>query len=407
MHTLATPFANRQIVLCVAGGIAAYKSVYLLRSLVREDASVRVAMTRSAQEFVGALTFQSLSGQPVFTDLFDNQQDADIGHIRVADGADLLIVAPATANLLARMVAGMANDPVSAAILAARCPVLVAPAMNVNMWEDPATRANVETLVERGFLFVGPDDGFLACKWTGSGRLSEPEDILEAAAQALVPKDLEGQRFVIAAGGTREAIDPVRFLGNRSTGKMGYALALAAARRGASVQLIAGPNNLPNRTGAELISVQSAREMHEAVMAASESADVVIMAAAVADYRPVSLSEEKLKKESWGEAPSIELERTTDILATLGSNRKEGGPYLVGFAAETQEVGKAARKKLEEKGCDLIVANDVGRDDSGFGSEDNAVELIWKGDSRQIALASKESIAHSILDHVLLDRSGS
>jgi phosphopantothenoylcysteine decarboxylase/phosphopantothenate--cysteine ligase len=222
-----------------------------------------------------------------------------------------------------------------------------------------------------------------------------------------MPQDLSGQRFVITAGGTREAIDPVRFLGNRATGKMGYALALAAARRGASVQLIAGPNDLPNRSGAELIGVRSAKEMHDAVLARSEEADVVIMAAAVADYRPVSPSEEKLKKSSWGDTPSIDLERTSDILATLGARRKGGKPYLVGFAAETREVGKEARKKLEEKGCDLVVANDVGRDDSGFGSEDNAVELIWQGDSRTIALASKESVAHSILDHVLLDRSGS
>lgn len=406
MHVLASPFTDRQIVLCVAGGIAAYKSVYLLRGLVKAGASVRVAMTRSAQEFVGPLTFQTLSGKAVFTDLFDSQQDADIGHIRVADGADLLIVAPTTANVLARITAGMANDPVAAAVLAARCPILLAPAMNVNMWDNAATRANVESLAARGMQFVGPDAGFLACKWTGAGRLSEPEDILEAAARVMMPQDCEGLRVVVAAAGTQEAIDPVRYLGNRSTGKMGFALALAAARRGASVQLIAGPTSLLDRSGAELTKVRSAKEMHAAVCAASRSADLVIMAAAVADYEPLSAADEKLKKDTWGAAPTISLQRTTDILATLGAQRKGSSPYLVGFAAETQDLVAAARKKLEAKGCDLVVANDVSRSDRGFGSDNNAVELVWPGGSQSLPLASKESIAHSILDRVLLDRTG-
>jgi phosphopantothenoylcysteine decarboxylase/phosphopantothenate--cysteine ligase len=393
-------------VLCVTGGIAAYKSVYLLRELVKAGAQVQVAMTPSAQEFVGSLTFQTLSGQPVFTDLFDSQQDADIGHIRVADGADMIIVAPATAGVMARMVAGMANDPVTAAVLAARCPVLLAPAMNVNMWESAATRANVQTLMERGFHFVGPDAGFLACQWTGSGRLSEPPEIVEAAARVLTPQDYAGLRVVVAAGGTHEDIDPVRFIGNRSTGKMGYALALAAGRRGASVSLVAGPNALENNTGAELTSVRSAEEMFEAVTAKSQGADLVIMAAAVADYRPTQVSAQKNKKESWGSEPSLALTRTTDILATLGKLTTKDRPYLVGFAAETENVADAARKKLKSKGCDLVVANDVGQSDRGFASDNNAVELIWKGGSKSLALASKDSIAHGILDQVRIDRGG-
>ena len=232
MHPLTNPLSDRRIVLCVAGGIAAYKSVELLRMLTKAGASVQVAMTRSAQEFVGVLTFQTLSGHPVFTDLFDNRQDAEIGHIRVADGADLVLVAPATANVLARITAGMANDPVTAAVIATRAPILLAPAMNVNMWESPAVRANVACLAERGMSFVGPEQGFLACKWTGQGRLSEPAAIAEAAAQLLSPQDMKGMRVVVSAGGTEEAIDSVRFLGNRSTGKMGYALGRAASRRG-------------------------------------------------------------------------------------------------------------------------------------------------------------------------------
>jgi phosphopantothenoylcysteine decarboxylase/phosphopantothenate--cysteine ligase len=391
------------LVLCVAGGIAAYKSVLVLRNLVKLGAGVQVAMTPSAREFVGALTFQTLSGQSVFTDLFDSQQDADIGHIRVADGADLIIVAPATANVLARIVAGMANDPVTAAVIAARCPILLAPAMNVNMWESAATRANVATLVERGFQFVGPDDGFLACKWTGSGRLAEPEDIVEAAARILTPQDCKGLRVVIAAGGTQEDLDPVRYLGNRSSGKMGYALALAASRRGAEVQLIAGPNHLANHTGAALTAVRSAQEMSEAVLARSAEADLVIMAAAVADYKPSQASTQKRKKDAWGPRPELALERTQDILATLGRSPSGKRPYLVGFAAETEKVEEAARSKLKSKGCDLIVANDVSQSDRGFGSDNNAVELIWSGGSKSLPLASKDSIAHGILDHVLVD----
>ena len=416
MHPLANPLSDRRIVLCVAGGIAAYKSVELLRLLTKAGASIQVAMTRSATEFVGALTFQTLSGHRVFTDLFDNQQDAEIGHIRVADGADLIIVAPATANVLARITAGMANDPVTAAVIASRAPILIAPAMNVNMWATAAVQANVETLGARGMYFVGPEQGFLACKWTGAGRLSEPADITEAAARVLCPKDLSGMKIVVSAGGTQEALDPVRFLGNRSTGKMGFALSRAASRRGAEVTLVHGPTNAVPNTGATNVPVRSAQQMSEAIALACDGADMVIMAAAVADYRPATVESNKLKKASFGASPSLPLERTEDILAKLGAERVGANPFLVGFAAETENLEEAARQKLTRKRCgswksvrkrcDMIVGNNVSLSDRGFGSDENAVEIFAASGRRaSVPLASKDSIAHEILDHALLEMS--
>ncbi len=403
MHPLANPLADRRVVLCVAGGIAAYKSVELLRLLTKAGATVQVAMTKSATEFVGALTFQTLSGSPVFTDLFDNKQDAEIGHIRVADGADLVIVAPATANVLARITAGMANDPVTAAVMATTALILLAPAMNVNMWANASVKANVQTLADRGMTFVGPERGFLACKWTGAGRLSEPATIAKAAAQMLSRQDVAGMHVVVSAGGTQEDLDPVRFLGNRSTGKMGYALARAAMLRGAEVTLISGNvSDGLDAGGAEVVSVRSAEQMCNAVCDAAKGADVVVMAAAVADYKPKTRAENKLKKEAVGTDPSISLERTTDILATLGSNRSGPTPYLIGFAAETQDVEAAARGKLSRKGCDMIVGNDVSLSDRGFGSDDNAAVLVTARGARvPLALASKDSISHEILDAAL------
>ncbi len=404
MHPLANPLSDRRIVLCVAGGIAAYKSVELLRLLTKAGASVQVAMTRSATEFVGELTFQTLSGHRVFTDLFDNQQDAEIGHIRVADGADLIVVAPATANVLARITAGMANDPVTAAVLASRAPILIAPAMNVNMWESAAVQANVETLAARGMYFVGPEQGFLACHWIGAGRLSQPAEISEAAAQVLCPQDMAGMKVVISAGGTQEALDPVRFLGNRSTGKMGIALSRAASRRGADVTLVHGPVYSAPNTGAANVAVRSAQQMCDAIVHAQNEADLVVMAAAVADYRPSVVETSKLKKEHFGTSPALALERTEDILATLGASRVGLRPYLVGFAAETENVETAAMGKLQRKRCDMIVANDVSQADRGFGSDENAVELFTAAGHRSsIALTSKDAIAHGILDQALLE----
>ncbi len=396
--------AGAKIVLGVGGGIAAYKSVELLRGLVKLGAEVRVAMTQSARHFVGELTFQTLSGQPVFTDMFDNQQDADIGHIRVADGASLIVIAPATANLMARLVAGMANDPVTSAVLAATCPVLLAPAMNVNMWNNEATQRNVETLAARGMYFVGPDQGFLACKWIGQGRLSEPAEIAEAVAQLLSAQDYAGRHVLISAGGTEEALDPVRFLGNRSTGKMGYALARAVVRRGGRVTLVSGPSTLEAPKGVQLVSVRSAAQMCDAIVNARQKADAIIMAAAVADFRPVQVATSKLKKHELGNSPTIVLERTVDILAKLGAEREGSWPLLVGFAAETTSDPTAllalARKKLLAKKCDLIVANDVSASDRGFASDQNAVQLVSSEGHEDVALASKDEIAHAILDRL-------
>jgi phosphopantothenoylcysteine decarboxylase/phosphopantothenate--cysteine ligase len=399
----AGPLRGRTVVVAVGGGIAAYKAVELVRLLTKADARVRVVMTPRAREFVGALTFQALSGQPVMTDLFDLTQESEIGHIQVADRADLVIVAPATANLIARMAAGMADCPVTAVVLASRAPVLVAPSMNVNMWQNPLTQANVRRLVDvAGMRVVGPDAGFLACRWSGPGRLAEPADIAEAAAHLLTPRDLGGRRIVVTAGPTFEPIDPVRFIGNRSSGRMGYAVARAAARRGADVHLVSGPTGLDAPLGVERIQVESARAMAAATTAAAAGADVVVMAAAVADFRPRDLAAHKLKKRAIGGAPTIELAVNPDILAQLGADKDgEARPLLIGFAAETENLVAEARAKLEAKRCDLVVANDVSQVDAGFSVETNRVFLVEAGGERELPLMSKDEVAHAILDRVV------
>ena len=395
------------MVLAVGGGIAAYKAVEVLRLLSKADATVRVVMTPRAREFVGALSFQALSGHPVMTDLFDLTQESEIGHIQVADGADLLVVAPATANLIARLAAGMADDPVTAVALATRAPVLLAPSMNVNMWQSPLTQANLRRLIDvRGAHVVGPGAGFLACRWTGPGRLAEPADIVEAAAHVLTSADLDGRRVVVSAGPTWEAVDPVRVLANRSSGRMGYALARAAARRGAVVTLVSGPVALEPPVGVEVVQVEAAREMAEAVARVAEAADVVVMAAAVADFRPADASAGKLKKRDLGAAPSLALAANPDILADLGRARAAAGrtrPVLVGFAAETDgaRVIDEARRKLGDKGCDLVVANDVSRADAGFAVDTNQVVLVEPAGALELPLQSKDEVAHAILDRVV------
>ena len=399
----AHPLRGRTVVVGVGGGIAAYKAVELVRLLTKAEAQVRVVMTPRAAEFVGPLTFQALSGRGVMTDLFDLTQESEIGHIQVADGADLVIIAPATANVLARMAAGMADCPVTAVALATRAPILVAPSMNVNMWQNPLTQANVRRLIDvAGVRVVGPDAGFLACRWTGPGRLAEPADIAEAAAHVLTPRDLEGRRVVVTAGPTWEPIDPVRFVGNRSSGRMGYAVARAAARRGATVHLVSGPTQLDAPLGVEREEVESAQAMAQATAAAAGGADAVVMAAAVADFRPAAPAGQKLKKRALGAAPSIELAKNPDILAGLGAGR--GGaarPVLVGFAAETENVVSEARAKLGEKRCDLVVANDVSQTDAGFSVDTNRVVLVEAGGERSLPLMSKDEVAHAILDRVV------
>lgn len=390
------------IVLCVGGGIAAYKAAALARLLDKAGAHVQVAMTARAQKFVGSLTFQALTRRPVFTDLFDLTEEATIGHIQLADQADLVIVAPATANVLGRLANGMADDAVTAIVLATRAPVLLAPSMNVNMWNHPLTRANVQKLVDvAGYRTVGPDSGFLACRWTGPGRLAEPTDIVEGAAMLLSPQDLAGKKLVVSAGPTYEAIDPVRFVGNRSSGKMGIALAAAAKRRGADVTLILGPSAVAPPLGVATNHVETAAQLQWALDSAAKAADVIVMTAAVADYRPAREAKEKLKRGALGQKTAIELVANPDVLAELGKQRKGTSPLLVGFAAETEQVVENARKKLDTKRCDLIVANDVSEPNAGFAVDTNHVQLVDHDGVVEVPPGPKSEVAHRILDRVV------
>jgi phosphopantothenoylcysteine decarboxylase/phosphopantothenate--cysteine ligase len=389
--------ANRQIVLGVTGGIAAYKAVELLRLLTKAGADVHVIMTRSAQEFVAPLTFQTLSANPVHTELFNLIAEREIGHIALADRADLCIIAPATANVVGKVAAGIADDMLTTTVMATKAPVLIAPAMNVNMYTNLIYRDNEERLRSYGYLFVPPEKGALACGWEGEGKLASPEAIFEAAVAALIPKDLNGQTILITAGPTREEIDPVRFISNHSSGKMGYALAKSAQRRGAQVILVSGPVNLPAPYGVELVRVESAREMQATVMKRVGECTAIIKAAAVADYGPRERSGEKIKKK----APelSLDLVKTPDILAGLGA--LEQRPLLVGFAAETGNVIEFATKKLHEKNVDIIVANDVSQPDAGFNVDTNRARLLFRdGRNIEYPLMSKDALAAVILNHV-------
>ena len=400
--------SEKTIVLCVSGGIAAYKSAELVRLLRKEDADVRVVMTRAAREFITPLTLQTLSGNPVMTDLFDLTQESEIGHIRIADDADLVVVAPATADVIARMAAGMADDPVTTVVLATRARVLLAPAMNVNMWEHPMTRRNVDALGATGRYYVaGPAAGELACGWVGAGRMLEPTEIMAAIRRALTEADLDGMKVLVSAGPTWEPVDPVRFLGNRSSGKMGYAVARAAAQRGARVTLISGPVGLEAPAGVERISVETARELRDAILSRWEAQDAVVMAAAVADYRPAMPQQKKIGKRKAGEAMKIELLANPDILAEMGSTRRGKKPLLVGFAAETAENNNgalvtAAKEKLKAKKCDLVVANDVTEQGAGFSVDTNRVVLVAADGAEPVVVgpASKDDVAHALLDRV-------
>jgi phosphopantothenoylcysteine decarboxylase / phosphopantothenate---cysteine ligase len=388
-------------VVAVGGGIAAYKACELVRLLDKAGASVWVVMTKRATKFVAPLTFQALSGHPVFTDLFSLSEEASIGHIQLADRADLVIVAPATANVIARLAAGMADDAVAAVVLATRAKVLLAPSMNTNMWGHPITQQNVRRLAALPTVtVVGPGDGFLACRWTGPGRLAEPADIVEAAIGVLHEQDLKGKRVVISAGPTLEAIDPARYVGNRSSGKMGLALALAARRRGAAVTVVAGPIAEPLPIGVEVVPVATALEMRDVMVARSVGADAVIMAAAVADYRPKAAAGDKLKRSELGATMQLELVANPDILAELGASRTGASPLLVGFAAETRDVIDNAKKKLVQKRCDLVVANDVSKPGIGFGADRNAVAIVDASGAVAVAEGDKLEVAHTILDQV-------
>ena len=384
----------------VCGGIGAYKSVEVVRGLQTQGHDVVAVMTRAARRFVGELTFEAITRHRVLKSQFEPGANADIEHIAIASTIDLLIVAPATANILGKFANGIADDFLTSLYLATKAPVLVAPAMNTNMLEHAAVRHNLEVLAARGTYFVDPGAGYLACGWVGKGRLAEPADIVQAAEQILVPAGpLRGKTVIVTAGPTREAIDPVRFVGNRSSGKMGYALAGAARSRGANVVLISGPTELQPPTGVEVIRVTTAAEMRDAVVPRAARADVVIMAAAVADYAPVDVPQQKIHKSS--DTLTLSLVRTPDILAEIGQQR--GGadrPVLVGFAAETTDVVASARRKQREKAVDLVVANDVSRADAGFEVDTNAVTLVSSTGEETLPLQSKSAIAVQVIQRI-------
>jgi phosphopantothenoylcysteine decarboxylase/phosphopantothenate--cysteine ligase len=391
---------GKNVVLGLTGGISAYKGAELCRLLRKAGADVRVVMTRAATEFITPLTLQTLSGHPVAQDLFDLGEEAQIGHIRLADEADVVVVAPATADSIARFAAGMADDLLAAVLLATRAPVLLAPAMNVNMWENPLTQANLARLIGAGVTTVGPDAGELACGWIGAGRLVEPTEIVAALERLLAGRaSLAGRRVVVTAGPTFEPIDDVRFLGNRSSGKMGFAIAAAAAARGAEVTLVAGPVSLATPAGARRVDVESALEMQRALNDAAPGADVVVMAAAVADFRPATRAAGKLSRRESAPA-AVPLAANPDLLAELGRARQGTRPLLVGFAAEVaggEALLARARAKLAEKGCDVIAANDVSAPGLGFASDRNALTLVF-ADGRVVPLpaASKTALADAL-----------
>jgi phosphopantothenoylcysteine decarboxylase/phosphopantothenate--cysteine ligase len=390
---------GKEIILGVTGGIAAYKAAELVRELTKKEARVHVVMTRNAQEFITPLTLQTLSGNPVQTDLFCLIEDCKIGHVALADRADAVVIAPATANIIGKVANGIADDFLSTMIMATTSPVLFAPSMNVNMWKSVAVQRNVTTLKKAGYHFIGPEEGDLACEAIGRGRLAAVTDIVEYIEDLLVEKDMRGQRVLITAGPTHEPMDPVRFITNRSSGMMGFALARMARRRGADVILIRGPSHLaaPGRN-VRVIPVRTASEMRNAVLEHYEECSAIIKAAAVSDYRPKSTSSQKVKK--LNAQLSLELERTPDILGEIGSLK--GDRVLVGFAAETERLIANARKKLEQKDLDLIVANDVSRSDSGFGTETNRVVIIdSKGKTDRLPLKSKDEVANIVLDRIL------
>src|SRR6267154_1014066 len=378
------------IALGVTGGIGAYKAVEVVRGLQKRGHDVVAIMTETATKFVGPVTFEAITRRPVITDQFAPGANADIEHIALASTIDLLLVAPATANILGKFANGIADDFLSTLYIATRAPVLIAPAMNTQMFAHEAVRRNLDTLAARGVRFVEPGEGYLACGWIGKGRLAEPAEIVDAADSILRPPGpLRGQRVLVAAGPTYEDVDPVRYVGNRSSGRMGFAIAAEAARRGAEVTLVAGPTSIEAPAVREIVRVRRASDMHQAVLLRADTMDVVIMAAAVADYAPADPALQKISKDP--ESLTLVLHRTPDILGDLGSRRlaKGGGPVLVGFAAETEDVLRRAGAKREKKHIDLIVANDVSRGDAGFDVDVNEVTIIGPEGADHLPLQSK------------------
>ncbi|MEH6568539.1 MAG: bifunctional phosphopantothenoylcysteine decarboxylase/phosphopantothenate--cysteine ligase CoaBC [Halioglobus sp.] len=387
---------NRNVLLGVSGGIAAYKSAELVRALQERGANVRVIMTHGAQEFITPLTLQALSGHPVHTQLLDTEAELGMGHIELARWADLFLIAPATADLIARLATGRADDLLTTVALATAAPQLIAPAMNQQMWRDQATVDNIATLSARGIAFIGPAEGEQACGDVGPGRMEQPEKIAESAAAQFRSRALEGKRVIITAGPTREALDPVRYISNHSSGKMGYALAQAAVDAGALTTLVSGPVNLEPPEYVTRHNVQSAVDMLEKCQELLSDCDIFIACAAVADYRPANTEQQKIKKGP--EHLSIELIRNPDIVASVSAS--DPRPFTVGFAAETNDVLTYAKGKMERKGLDMIVANDVSGSETGFNSDDNEVIVVWPGGEEPLERAGKPTIARQIIDRI-------
>lgn len=389
-----TSLANKQILLGVTGGIAAYKSADLVRRLQDAGASVQVVMTPAAQEFITPLTMQALSGNPVHTQLLDPEAEAGMGHIQLARWADLVLIAPATADFMARLTQGMGNDLLTSICLATAAPIAIAPAMNQGMWHNQATQTNLDTLIKRKIHIFGPAEGGQACGDVGPGRMLEPLQLVDAAASLFTSGSLAGKKVVITAGPTREALDPVRYLSNYSSGKMGYALAQAAAEAGAETILISGPTQLATPPRVKRIDVVSAEDMHKASLAAAQGCDVFIAAAAVADYRPAQIAAQKMKKGE-SETLTLSLVKNPDIVASIAA--LEPKPFTIGFAAESENLLDYARSKLQRKNLDLVVANDISDNNIGFNSDNNAVTLVEKNTTTEISQRSKQQLARELI----------
>ena len=392
---------GKTVLLGVSGGIACYKAASLTSALVKQHCNVHVIMTRNATEFISPITFESLTGNRTVTDTFDRNHQYQVEHIALADQADLVLVAPATANVLAKFAHGIAADMLSTTVLACNCPKIAAPAMNTKMYENPVTQDNLDILRKYGWEIVEPASGRLACGAVGKGKMPEPEDLLETVLHALShEKDMSGLKVLVTAGPTREALDPVRYLTNHSTGKMGYAIAKAAAARGASVTLVSGPVNLKKPPYMEVVDIVSAQDMFDAVTSRAPDQDIIIKAAAVADYRPASVAEDKIKKSGNDSDLSLPLARTSDTLAWLGEHRAPG-QFLCGFSMETRDMVANSKKKLEKKHIDLIAANNLKQAGAGFGVDTNVLTLIAADGAKELPLMSKEEAAHALLDEIM------
>ena len=389
---------GKHIVLGVTGSIAAYKIASLASMLVKRQADVTVIMTPNATNFINPITFESLTGNKCLVDTFDRNFEFQVEHVSLAKQTDVVLVAPASANMIGKAAHGIADDMLTTTLLACTCPKIIAPAMNTRMYQNPVVRDNMKILERYGMEVIAPASGYLACGDTGEGKMPEPEALLEAIIRALTPKDLIGKRILVTAGPTREKLDPVRYISNHSTGKMGYAIASAAVRRGAKVTLVSGKTDLSYPAGVEAVPVESAADMAAAVKGAADEQDVIIMAAAVADYRPAEVAEEKMKKKD-GEL-SLALGRTEDILAWLGAHRRPG-LFLCGFSMETEHLLENSRQKLIKKNIDMIVANNLKQEGAGFGTDTNVVTLLTREETLELPLLGKDEVADRLLDHIL------